>query len=279
MKNYAITIGLIVLLVFSLTSCSSEPNADEIKRRFESYTPDSSVVAVLDSSTFYFADHTLKLHDISNGESPNNGYLFVDGKLYFSTTKENGVFDFSLFVYSCDLYGKDKHLVFEKHGYKTRPWATGNHGKLYIEYYSTNAIDASARTIDSYNVVTEEYQTEASGKTVHLSDYKRGSIGDYSCSFENNTLSVVDTQKNETYTVSPAELISNTFTEELNGLDWSYRGFYSSNAGKMYFLYRIEASGPQYPHLLCEYIPDSNRLVFSLLYFADDITAFRIENL
>lgn len=88
MKNHAITIGLIVLLVFSLTSCSSEPNADEIKRRFESYTPDSSVVAVLDSSTFYFADHTLKLHDISNGESPNNGYLFVDGKLFFPPRKK-----------------------------------------------------------------------------------------------------------------------------------------------------------------------------------------------
>ena len=273
------TIIMIIILALVLSSCSNKPKSEEIIKRFESYTPDPCVVAIMDDSTFYFGDHTLNLRDITNEEDPNNGYLFYDGKLYFSTTKENGVFDFSLFVYSCDLYGKDQHLVFEKHGYRTRPWATGNHGKLYVEHYSTNAIDASARIIDSYNVVTEEYQSEASGKTVHLSDYKRDSNGDYSCSFGNNTLSVVDAQKNETYTVSPAELISNTFTEELNGLDWSYRGFYSGNDGKMYFLYRIEASGPQYPHLLCEYIPDSNRLVFSLLYFADDITAFRIENL
>ena len=279
MKAHMVTISLILLLSLSLTSCSTKPSADELKKRFEIHTPDRNVVAVLDSSSFYYADHTLRLRDIANGEELNNGYLIVDGKLYFSTTKENGTFDFSLYVYTCDSYGGDKHLVFERHGYKTRPWVTGNQEHLYIEHYATHAVDASARTIDSYNVVTGVYQTESTGETVCLSDYEKDPKGVYSCIYEDGILSIVDSQKDTTYSVNPTALVSDTFNEELNGLDCSFCGFYSADNEKMFMLYRIDSNGPQYPHLVCEYILESNEAVFKLLFFADDITTFHIEYL
>ena len=68
MKKCMITITLMLLLILSLAACSTGQDVDELKSRFENYTPDSSVVAVLDSSTFYFSDHTLRLCDIANGE-------------------------------------------------------------------------------------------------------------------------------------------------------------------------------------------------------------------
>lgn len=279
MKKWMITIGLLILFVLSLASCSTEPNEDELKKRFENYTPDGNVVVVLDSSTFYFADHTLSLRDIADGESPNNGYLFMDGKLYFSTSKENGPFDFSLYVYICDLYGNDKQLVFEKHGYKTHPWATGNQGRLYIEHFTTNAVDASSRVIDSYNVVTGVYQTEATGETVGLSDYQKSAAGAYSYVFEGGVLSVTDAQQNKTYTMHTSAFVSQAFGEALEGLDCSFSGFYASANGRMFVLYRIESGGSAYPHLVCEYLPDNNEVVFGSLCFAEDVAAFYIEYL
>ena len=278
MKKCMITSTLILLLIFCFASCYSGQDVDEIKKRFEHYAPDSNVVAVLDSSTFYFADHTLRLCDIADGEETNNGYLFADGKLYFTTTKENGFFDYSLYVYTCDLYGNNKSLVFEKHGYKTHPWVAGNQESLYIEHYATNAVVASSRVIDSYNIVTGVYRTEATGEAVRLSDYEKDAKGAYLCASENGVLSIVDQQKSATYTIDTAALARNAFNETLDGFDYSFCGFYATT-NKMFLLYRIESSGTLYPHLICEYIPDKNEAIFKLLYFADDITTFYIEYL
>lgn len=279
MKKCLITIVSLMLLVSILTSCAPDPSEEELRNRFASYSPDNSVVAVLDYSTLYFADHKLALDNIAGDEDPNNGFLFVDKKLYFSTTKENGPHDFSLYVYFCDLYGNNAQLVFEKHGYKTHPWAQGNQGKLYFEHHTTNGFDASARVIDSYDVVTGVYQTEATGKNVYLSDYQKKARGPYSCTFEENVVQVLDEKENVTYTIEPEALLSHTFSKELEGLQWEYSGFYATDNGKMFLLYRINTNWPPYPHILCEYIPETNEVVFSLLYFAYDYVPFIIEYL
>ena len=279
MKKYLAMISFIVLLILSLSSCSCGQDIEEVKKAFANHAPDSNVIAVLDNSTFYFAVHTLRLRDIVDGEEPNDGYLFWDGKLYFSTTKENGIFNFSLYVYVCDFYGANKHLVFEKHGYKTHPWVTGNQEILYIEHYETNVMDASARVIDSYNVISDAYQTVETGETAHLSNYKKDAKGAYSCTFEDGVLSIVDIHKNATYIVNPTTLVCDAFNEELNEIECSFCGFYATTNGKMFLLYRIESTGSQYPHLVCEYIPDIGEVVFSLLYLADDITTFHLEYL
>ena len=96
MKQRLISISLIVLLVISLASCSSEKYIHELKTRFEGFSADSNVIVVLDDSVFYFADHTLSLSDITDDEELNNGYLFWDGKLFFTTVKQNGGFGIEL---------------------------------------------------------------------------------------------------------------------------------------------------------------------------------------
>jgi len=278
MKKCLIIIVSLVLLVSIFTSCAADPSEEELRNRFASYSPDNNAVAVLDYSTFYFADHKLTLDNIAGDEEPNNGFLVVDKKLYYSTTKENGPHDFSLYVYSCDLYGNNTQLVFENRGYKTHPWAQGNQGKLYIKHHTTNAFDASSLVIDSYDVVTGVYQTEATGENASLSDYEKDSHGPYPYTYEGDVLRVVDEAKNTTYTIAPESLFGSTFSKELEGLKWEYSGFYSTDNGKMFLLYRINTWLP-YPHILCEYIPETNEVVFSLLYFAYDYVPFIIEYL
>ena len=280
MKKCLITILSLILLVSILTSCAADPSEEELRKRFEGYPPDSNVVAVLDDCTFYFADHELNLRDITEGEDLEYGYILADGKVYFATSKQNGLFgDHSLYVYSCDFYGNNEQLLFEKHGYKTGFGVRANQGKLYFSHHTTNGFDASSQVIDSYDVVTGVYQTEATGEDASLSDYEKDSHGPYPYTYEGDVLGVVDEAKNTTYTIAPESLFGSTFSKELEGLEWEYSGFYATDNGKMFLLYSVNTNWPPYPHILCEYIPESNEIVFSLLYFAHDIIGFRIEYL
>ena len=276
MKKRIIAISLILLLVLSLTSCSSEKDMDELKSRFEDHAPDNNVVVIWDDSILHFADHTIELRGINNEEDPNNGYLFVDGKLYFATTKENGFFDYSLFVYACDTYGNNQQLVFEKHGYKTHPWATGNGEVLYIGHYTTNSFDASSRVIDSYNVVTGAYQTVATGKDAKLSNYQRRQCGRYSCTYEGDVCTVTDSQNNTTYTIDSIALVRSTFSTELDGHDHlRLEGFFAADNGKMFLLYNLGSSLP-YPFLVCEYLPDRGEIVYKSLISVPDYLSFQV---
>lgn len=279
MRNRIVAITLMALIILCFSACSMHANNDEIEKRFESYFEDNNTVAILDGAVFYFSDHTLRLNDILDGEELNGGYLFADGKLWFSTVKENGLSDFSLFVYSCDLYGNDKTLLFEKHGFKTHPWATEKDGILYFEHYSTHAMDASARVIDSYNISSGVYQTEETGKTLSLSDYRKSTTQKYSYTINDEILSVIDPQKNLIYTIDTVALPNDAFCENLEGIQYSFCDFYVTKDGRMFLLYRIESNGFPYPHFVCEYIADSNKVEFKLLYFADDIETFQIEYL
>lgn len=279
MRIRIMAITLAVLIILSFSACSSNANSDKIENHFEGYLADNHVVAVLDSSVFYFSDHTLRLNDLLVGEELNGGYLFADGKLYFSTVKENSLFDFSLFVYSCDLYGNDRTLLFEKHGFKTHPWATGKDGVLYFEHYSTHAMDASARLINSYDISTGIYQTEETDETISLSDYRKDTDGKYSYVMESGVLSVADPQENVTYTIDTTTLLNHAFRESLEGLQCSFGGFYATTDGSMFLLYRIESNGALYPHFICEYNANRNEIEFKLLYFADDVESFQIEYL
>ena len=280
MKKCLITILSLILLVSIFTSCAADPSEEEVRSRFTSYSPDSNVVAVWEDRIFHFPDYELNLNNIAEDEDLEIGFVLADGKVYFATSKQNGLFgDYSLYVYSCDFYGNNEQLLFEKHGYKTGIGVRANQGKFYFSHHTTNVFDASTQVIDSYDVVTGVYQTEATGKDANLSDYQKKARGSYSCTYEGDVLRVVDEKNDVTYTIAPESLFGSTFSKELEGLKWEYSGFYATDNGKMFLLYCVNTNWPPYPHILCEYIPESNEIVFSLLYFAHDIIGFRIEYL
>jgi hypothetical protein len=250
-----------------------------LEKKFSNYESDDNVVAVLDDTVFYFTDHTLDLRDIIGGnEEVNKGYLFLDNKLYFSTSKQSGMFDFSFFVYECDLYGNDKKLVFEKHGYKTKPWALGKQGIIYIEYYESSALDASSRKIDSYNIIDGIYASVTSGANSSLSDYEKSVNENFLLKIENDILTIMDVQKSENYIIDKEKLGRSEFGEVLNDLEYSYYKCTLTDNGQIYLMYRIKSNGYPYPHFICEYIPSTDEIVFKSFFFADDIESIIVEN-
>jgi len=270
-----IKINTLLLLMIIITAlCSCENHYDDIKKRFEPYLSDDNVVAVLDDCVFYFTDHTLDLRDIvSDDERPNQGYLFLDKTLYFSTTKQTGFFEHSVCVYTCDLYGNEKSLIFEKHGYKTHPWAVGKNSVLYFEYYNTHSFDETERVIDSFDVLSGAYELEETGKNADLSNYRNQSKG--KAEYSNNAITWVDPEDCKTHFIDLSKLDS--LDEALNGLDYSYSGG-TVFSERLFLIYRIEESaGGLYPHLICEYVPETSEIRFKSLVFTYDIAPIKVR--
>ena len=258
--------------MLNLSSCGVE--ADALKAKFAGNAADNSI-AVVWESTFYFADHTLELADIVTGETPNHGYWFMDDKLYFSTHKELGTANYSLLIYTCDIYGNNKQLVFEQQGYKTVPWTVGNDGVIYVEHYEDNAFKSSSRRIDAYNIKTGTYDTVTTGENAGLSDFAPAQKGTYTSTFEDSVLTITDPLKNTQYTIDGALLHNSNFGDVLADLDYGYYSMYAAN-GRIWLLYRIESGAPPYPYFVCEYLPSENEVVFSALLFVVDCEGLKM---
>ena len=278
MKKAQRVLIFLLLLIFVYNFCSCRKSIDEIEQRFAQYKADNNVVAVLDDSVFYFYDHTLHLKDIANDEEPNKGYLFLQNKLFFSTSKKNAMFDYTFCVYECDIYGNNKKMIFEKSGYKTHPWATANNGLFYLEYYESNAMDKSSRKIDSYDVIKGAYENVSIGEDVSLSDYKKASNGKYTFNYEKDVLTITDTQTESKYKIDNNTLCESDFGESLIGLDCAFFDHKATNDGRIYLVYRIKFNGPPYPYIICEYIPDIGEVVFKSFFSASDVQYIKVEN-
>ena len=278
MKFRILSAIILILMLLSFASCG--PSVDELEQRFANCSPDNDVVAVWDGREFYFTDHTLKIYDIIENEDLNNGYLFANGRLYFSTSRENGAFDFSFCVYECDYYGNDKKIVFEKNGYKTNPRATADQNIFYIEHYENNTLDESSRKIDSYNLNSREYITVSEGKSKTLQDYQKDRTKNYSCDFDNDILRITDKSKNSEYIINKETLFNSNFEEALTDLDYTYYRFQvieKNGENQFYLIYRIKTNNVLYPFFVCQFIPETNKVEFKSLFFATDIDPIFME--
>lgn len=278
MKSRIIAIVVLLILVVQLSACSLSADKEKYESCFTNLSEDSHVVLILDDSTFYFTDHTLRLRDITGDEAPNGGYLFANGKLYFSTAKKNGLNNYSLYIYCCDLYGNNKTLLWEKHDLTTSPWATGKDGVMYFQYRNTSLV-ASSQVITSYDISTGECRTEGAGKSYSLSNYRKDSSGKYNWEMDDEILTIVDPQENVTYTLDTVAMLEKSFGSRLDGLKYSFCRLFATADGRIFLLYKFNSNTMDYPHFVCEYIPSQNEVVFKLLCFAYDIESFELEYL
>ena len=275
MKIRFLFFTLTILLIAMLCACGS--NTEELESRFDKILPDNNVLAVLDDTVLYFSDHTLNLKNIIDGEKPNGGYCFVDGTLYFSTSRENGAYDFSFLIYKCDIDGNNIKLVFEKHSYRTHPWAVANNGTFYVEYFSNNAFDEKARTLDRYSIFSGTYETVSTGEDIRLSDYRENRKEGISVTKNDESIDIVDARNNAIYKIEHEMLHTGELGESLSGIKYE---FYDVNIvdGRIYLIYRIQASTP-YPYFICEYISETNGLRFTTFFLSDDIDTIHVERM
>lgn len=282
-KLKKICLLFLTILTLFLTSCRQD-TTQIAKDEFSKYYNGKDEVVLNIEDNLYFENYALDLNGLVKGNEHNNGLIINQRNFFFSTSKENSMFNFTLNIYESNLQGTDIKLVYSKDGFKTHPWAYAIDDVFYIEHYSNNALDLESKLIDSYTISTGIYENISSGKDCSLSDYMpKEEQSRYSIEVIEN----ISPQKHGKFIVTDLEtglsniiddeyLRNTIYIESMEKFNYSPKRVDISN-GHILLTYGIGAGdGWNYPHLVFEYDFDSNKLEYKLLAFPFDSVPIEI---
>lgn len=272
-------ICLLFLTVFTLLLTSCRQDTTQLaKDEFSKYYNGKDEVVLHIEDNLYFENYALELNDLVKGNEHNNGLIINQRNFFFSTSKENSMFNFTFNIYESNLQGTDIKLVYSKDGFKTHPWAYAIDDVFYIEHYSNNALDLESKLIDSYTISTGIYENISSGKDCSLSDYsQKEEQSRYSIEVienispqEHGKFIVTDLEKGLSNIIDDEYLRNTIYIESMEKFNYSPKRVDISN-GHILLTYGIDAGdGWNYPHLVFEYDFVSNKLEYKLLAFPFD---------
>ncbi|MBQ9781241.1 MAG: hypothetical protein IJW00_09920 [Clostridia bacterium] len=252
-------ICLFAILMCATASCAV--SEDDIKQAFTLYTPSKNVVLVVDDEVLYFSDHMLELGTLTEDSEPNLGYVILNQKVYFSTVRSNGLFDFSLLIYECDLYGNGLKLLYQEDGFQKHPWAKGEGSKIYCQ---------CDNTIASYDVLTGIYAEETDGQIQSLSDVERIVDQKYSVSQDGDILAIVNKETSVSATIDLTDLKEDELFQVLQNMSFKYQRVDISNQ-RILLTFRIDSGNQSlFPILTVEFDFDTQEIRFASLHFVYD---------
>lgn len=273
----------LTILTLFLTSCRQD-TTQLAKDEFSKYYNWKDEVVLNIEDNLYFENYELDLNGLVKGNEHNNGFIINQSNFFFSASKENSMFNFTLNIYESNLQGTDIKLVYSKDGFKTHPWAYAIDDVFYIEHYSNNVLDFESKLIDSYTISTGIYENIASGKDCSLSDYMpKEEQSRYSIEVienispqEHGKFIVTDLEKGLSNIIDDEYLRNTIYIESMEKFNYSPKRVDISN-GHILLTYGIGAGdGWNYPHLVFEYDFDSNKLEYKLLAFPYDSVPIEI---
>ena len=276
-KLKKICLLFLTILTLLLTSCRQD-TTQLAKDEFSKYYNGKDEVVLNIEDNLYFENYALDLNGLVKGNEHNNGLIINQRNLFFSTSKENSMFNFTLNIYESNLQGTDIKLVYSKDGFKTHPWAYAIDDVFYIEHYSNNALDLESKLIDSYTISTGIYENISSGKDCSLSDYaQKEEQSRYSIEVienispqEHGKFIVTDLEKGLSNIIDDEYLRNTIYIDSMEKFNYSPKRVDISN-GHILLTYGIGAGdGWNYPYLVFEYDFDSNKLEYKLLSFPFD---------
>lgn len=264
------------MLTLCLTACGQD-TTQIAKDEFLKYHNGKDEVAVVIEHTIYMEKNQLDLSGLIKDNDPNGGLIIKQDKLYFSTSVQNSMFNYSLNIYESDFQGVEIKLLFSKEGFRTLPWAYATNDTFYIEHYSNNAFNENSRLIDKYTISTGIYENINSGKDCDLSDYQKKEHSRYSVEViendspkEHGGFIITDSETGAKKTIDDDFLKNTIYIESMEKFNYGAKRFDISN-GHMLLTYGIAAGdGWNYSHLVFEYDFDSNTLEYKLLAFPYD---------
>lgn len=280
MIKKSITI-LLFLLCFALIGCNIEDTTNQAIDEFSKYQKTEDVVLVVDDKILYFSTHTIDIRDLIDNEEeyPNGGYLVTKDKIYFSTTIENYMFNFTFSVYECDLNGKNKTRLFKMDNLVTSPDVVANNMVFYLEHYKENALEETSRVINSYDIINSVYGQVASGKECTISDYRPRNKSDYQGKLldkpyiplfkDNSYYEITNTKTNEVKIVGKEFIEKTKYIESLQKFNYETKRIDISN-GHILLTYKLDAgNGMNYSYLVFEYDFEKETLEYKQLAFLD----------
>ena len=276
-KLKKICLLFLTILTF-LLACCRQDTTQLAKDEFSKYYNGKDEVVLNIEDILYFENYALDLNGLVKGNEHNNGLIINHRNFFFSTSKENSMFNFTLNIYESNLQGTDVKLVYSKDGFKTHPWAYAIDDVFYIEHYSNNALDLESKLIDSYTISTGIYENVSSGKDCNLSDYaQKEEQSRYSIEVienispqEHGKFIVTDLEKGLSNIIDDEYLRNSIYIESMEKFNYSPKRVDISD-GHILLTYGIGAGdGWNYPHLVFEYDFGSNKLEYKLLAFPFD---------
>ena len=276
MKKVYLLFFLLILTIL-LTSCREE-TTQLAKEEFSKYYNGKDEVVLNIEDNIYFENYTIDLSDLVDGNEYNNGLIIKQDKFFFSTAKENSMFNFTLNIYEYNLQGTAIKLLYSKDEFKTHPWAYAIDDVFYIEHYSNNALDPESKLIDSYTISTGIYENISSGKDCSLSDYaQKEEQSRYSIEVienispqEHGKFIVTDLETGLSNIIDDEYLRNTIYIKSMEKFNYSPKRV-DISSGHIFLTYGIGAGdGWNYPHLVFEYDFDSNKLEYKLLAFPFD---------
>ncbi len=273
----------LTILTLLLSSCVQD-TTQIAKDEFSKYYDGKDEVVLNIEDKLYFENFIINLSDLVKGNEFNNGLIINQDKFFFSTSKENSMFNSTLNIYESNLQGTDIKTIYTKDGFKTHPWSYAFDGVFYVEHYSNNAFDSESKLIDKYTISTKVYENVASGKDRNLSDYvPKEEQSRYSIEVienispqEHGKFIITDLETGIVKIIDDDYLNDTIFIESMERFNYSPKRVDISN-GHILLTYGIGAgNGWNYPHLIFEYDFDSNKLEYKLLAFPFDSVPIEI---
>lgn len=270
------TLILSFAVLFIIAIC--RPDTTQLaKDEFSKYYNGKNEVVLVLEHTLYFEKYEINLNRLKENEEANNGLIMKNDKFYFSTSKPNSMFNFTLNIYESDLSGAKVELVFSKDNYKTHPWVYGTNDIFYIEYYSDNALNKDSKQIDRFIIDSNKYENVASGKDCSLSDYGEEEKSNYSVEIKKDSSStesgkfvITDLTTGEKKTIDDNYLRNTAYFESMERFNHSPERADISN-GHVLLTYSIGAgNGWNFSYLIFEYDFNANTLEYKMLVFPYD---------
>ena len=262
--------------------CCKNDTTNLAKQEFQKYHNGSNVVLIIDDSHLYFEDYTLQLGELVSDEEVTS--CLIADKIYFSTSKQNGIFNFDWSVYRCNLDGTDIQKIYSKQNLSTHPWAISCGNMVYVEYYTNHAFDSSGRAIDAYNIVTEEYYSVSTGGAKNLADYAQDIETPYHCTIKKaddggQYFEIANLETQETQIVND-EYINNTiYAASMHKFGYAPMRMDVSD-GCILLTYSIGAGdGQNCAHLIFAYDFETDTLTYQAIVFPYDRDAVTISHI
>ena len=275
MKKIFISFFLIVITL--LNSCG-EDTTQEAKDEFSKYFNEKNEVVLNIGGYLYFENFTINLSDLVKDNEFNNGLIVYKDKLFFSTSKENSKFNFTLNIYESNLQGTNIKTIYTKDGFNTHPWSYAYDGVFYVEHYSNNTFDLESKLIDKYTISTKTYENIDSGKNCNLSDYfVKEQNNEYTIEMKENLsptkhgkFTVTKNDTGEVRIIDDEYLKNTIYIDSMNIYNYEPERFDISK-GHILLTYSIAAGdGWNSSHLVFEYDFNNNLLEYKLLVFPYD---------
>ena len=267
-------------------SAEQEQREQRIRETFSEFHTENDLVYIYANTSIHFGTYAVDLEALltSHGlhslrrfysDDINGGFYFDGDKVYFSTTRTEGVLIHrSLFrIYECDLLSNNLKLVYEKKGYKSPPTVIANKGIFYI-LHKTKNFDSSSRQIDTYDLFTGEYTSAiAIGEDCSLKNYYEQNTTWENVDYEQGYFDILLPGETESIIIDDDFINSSIYSDSMNKYPYTPIKWGIVDE-RVLLVYKLLASvGFDYAHVVYEYDVENHALIYKMIgFWGDDIS-------